>query len=220
VLDKVPNVLLGDLLLLIVGNDYTGSAAQFSDNVTGWNFVLTEGGVDPDSHIGLYWRVADETEPEDVTVVAANANEWMGWYIRITGAELVTPMHKQLADKELGDTSTHDILEVTTTIDDCLCVFGIIYDSGEAFPYSVTGGVGWSQTAQFQTGDEQSGDVSGAFGQKDLASQGGSADIEHTNSASEGASWFQIAIPPGDPPDYDQRAYRFRDDDGTLTAPP
>jgi hypothetical protein len=198
-LPKPVGVASGDLLILIVINDDTTSTPQFADNVTGWNFVLTQGSSVPDAHIGLYWRKADGTEPSTVTVTSANANEWIGWYIRITGADTDVPIHKELSG-EGASPGPHDILEVTTTLDDCLCVFGSGYDGGHGFPFSISG-TGWTKTDDHQTGEEQSGDSSGLFGQRDLATAGASGDVEVTDSSgSEGASWFQIAIPPGAAP--------------------
>jgi hypothetical protein len=75
-------------------------------------------------------------------------------------------------------------------------IYGLSFDGGDGYPFGVSG-TGWAEKDEHQTGTSGSGDVSGCFGSKDLASQGSSGSATVSCSVSDGGAYFQLAIAPG-----------------------
>jgi len=195
-LNKPSGVESGDLLLLIVMND-DRSATAFSDNKNGWSFLNTSGDASSQAHVAVFWKIADGTEGPTETVTSAGSDEWMGYYLRITGADSTTPINANNFAQSSANSANHIIPAVTTTIDDCLVLYGLSFDGGDGYPFSVSG-AGWSEEDEHQTGASGSGDVSGCFGSKNLTSQGSSGSATVSCALSDGAAYFQLAIAPSD----------------------
>ena len=194
VLDKPTGVQVGELLLLIVGNDDGDNGAEFTDNLAGWNYIGTSGDKsNAAADIGAFWRIADGTEGTTVTVTATSDDDWFGWYIRISGADSTNPINASnfaLSSPEIN----HYVPEVTTGVDDCLAICALSFDGGDGYPFSVFG-TDWTETAEYQTASGGN-DVSACWGTKEQALAGTTGDAMVSCSISDGAAYFQLAIAP------------------------
>ena len=193
-LAKPANVAVGDLLVLICMNDSESASPEFSDNLDGWNFVNTAGDAVSDAHIGVFWRIANGTEGDTIEVTAETLRHWTGFYVRISGADGTTPINTSAFDDSFTISDTYAIGEVTTDEDNCLVLYGLSFDGGDGFPFSVAG-EGWAEIEECQS-DTGGTASSGCFGSRDLASQGASGAATVTCSIADGAAWFQMAIAP------------------------
>ncbi len=193
-LAKPSGVESGDLLLLIAMND-APDATAFSDNKVGWNFVDTSGNDVSDAHIAVFWRIADGTEGPTETVTSAGEDEWVGYYLRITGADDTNPINVYNFEQSSSVSSSHIIPAITSTVDDCLMLYGLSFDGGDGYTFDVSG-TGWSEVDEHQTGTNGANDASGCFGSRELASQGSSGSATVGCSVSDGAAYFQLAIAP------------------------
>lgn len=198
VLTKAADVEVGDLLVLIVGND--GTVAGDFEALAGWNQPIDAGSSSTQSLISVYWREADGTEAATETVTTSIVAEIFGWYLRISGADTTTPIHKQQISNITANDSTQTLTAVTTTLVDCLVLYGHSFDGGDGFPFSPSG-TGWSgrEIDDVQAGSGAS-DASGSIGKKNLAAAGSSSNVTVTCSVSDQGVGFQIAIAPGSPP--------------------
>ncbi|MHA1991095.1 MAG: hypothetical protein ACW98A_09045 [Candidatus Hodarchaeales archaeon] len=189
VLDRPSGLQDKDLLLLIVMND-DRSGTAFSDNKPGWNFVDTSGGTGSDAHIAAFWKITDGVENPTETVTSAGSDEYIGYYLRISGAHQTAPINtKYFTDSGSSGSNTHIIPQVTTSTDNCLLLYGLSFDVDEGYTFSVSSG--WTENDEALTDQN-----SGCFGSKILASQGPSGDATVTASASDTAAYFQLAIAP------------------------
>jgi hypothetical protein len=197
VLDKPTGVAVGDLLLILVGNDDTTNTDQW-DNVNnkppGFTLIGEGGTTNSDCHIASFWRVADGTEGASFTVQASGADSCWGFCIRYSGADTTTPIHVASA----GNTdlaSPFDITGVTTTVADCLVICPIAHDGGNVGAFSVSG-AGWSKIDEiFQ--DTVADAASGAYAENQMTGTGasGTASWTVTANAAKTVGW-QFAIAP------------------------
>ncbi len=193
VLTAPAGIQVGELLLLIVENDYNAAGPEFNA-VTGWTKINEAGSATPDAFIGAYWRIADGTEGASVTVTSAHARSWLGWYIRISGADTANPINVQNFATSTGTgTNPQVIPQVTTTADNCLAIYGLSFDGGDGLPMSVD--AAWTERAELAYGTTTAG-VSGSWGTKVQAAAGGTGTASVTTSGTDGASYFQLAIRP------------------------
>ena len=195
VLTKPSGVVSGDLLILICMNEDDTSIDQFTDNHAGWTFLLNTGNSSSACHTGVFWRISDGTEGASESVTAQSSDQWMGFYLRVSGAHATTPIDSSLPGVSTGNASNHPVLGVTTSVDDCLIFCALVFDGGDGFPFSVIGS-GWTKVDDFQTGVSPTDDVSGVFGKKDLPTAGASGTVTIACSLPDGAAWFQVAIAP------------------------
>jgi hypothetical protein len=193
VLDAPAGITPGELLLLIVGNDDNTATAQFGTTPAGWNYIGEGGDNSADAHIGAFWRIADGTEGPTVTVVAQSADNWWGWYIRISGADTTTPINVNNFAQSTGNAGTHNIPQVTTTVDDCLAIYGLAFDGADGYPFSVA--APWTEQDEQQAGTSNT-EASGCWGTQDIPTAGGTGIAAVTASVSDGAAYFQLAIQP------------------------
>ena len=196
-LTKPTGINVGDLLLIGAVNDAASNSEQWDDSTlkpTGFTLIKELGTASQDCHAAAFWRIADGTETDPITLPAFQANELIGWYLRVTGNH-ATPLHKTGADSTGNDTASLDITGVTTTIDDCRCFYVYAYDGGDAGALTTTG-TGWSETDEQNSGTA-AGDATGCFGTRALATQGASGTVTVTHSFdNEGQVGFQFAIAP------------------------
>ena len=192
---KPSSVQVGDLLVIIAMQDDTSSQAFDATGSSDFTFLGDGGSTSSDAHVGFYYRIADGTEGSSESITALSSDEWMGFYVRISGADGTTPIDVYNFAQSSSNQDNHVIPAVTTTIDDCLVLYGLSFDGGDGYTFSVSG-TGWSEVDEYQTDTTGYSDVSGCFGSRDLASQGSSGDATVSCSASDGAGYFQIAIAP------------------------
>ena len=186
-----------DLLIAICINDEP-SGSQLWDTKTDWTRAFQVGNNKPDCTAVMYWRKQDGTESWPETFQVTSGTYHMGGVmLRITGADTSNPIHKfTLHDPAVISTTTHPMLGFTTTLDDCLCLYGFSFDGGDGDPFSTTPDPPWSEFQEIHNG-LGGGDGGGCFGQRDLATAGASGTVTITNTgAGDGGVGFQFAIAP------------------------
>lgn len=197
VLTKPSGVVANDLLMLLVGNDDETNNVQFTDDLTGWTRINFQGGATPDVQVASYYRIADGTEGTTVTVNAESSDKILGWYLRISGVDTTSPINvSAFQHSTAGDSSSHSIQGVTTTVDDCLAFYHLITDGGDCAPFGTPSG--WTEISELQTGTSAE-DTGGVFGTKTQVTAGATGDASVTVTVSDSAAWAQFAIAPGDP---------------------
>ncbi len=110
-------VSVGDLLLLPINAGDSTVAFGGLSNFTSIADDTYSFGV---ARSGLYYRIADGTAADSVTITRASAQWTAATMYRISGVDTENPIHKSTlsADQFNGDPLTSD--PVTTTVDDCL----------------------------------------------------------------------------------------------------
>jgi len=184
-------ITAGELLLLIVGNEDSSNTDQFSNNLSGWNFIDDGGDSNADAHIGAFWRVATGSE-SNVTVTAQSSDYWFGWYIRISGVDTSDPIGASNFTQSSANSNSHVIPEITTDQNNNLVIYGLSFDGGDGYPFSVSG-TGWSEEDEQQNNTSGSY-VAGVWGTKNQTSAGATVDVTVGCNASDGAAYFQLAI--------------------------
>lgn len=193
-LGKPAGVEVGDLLLIITGCDYTGAASAF-DNITGWTRFVNIGDGATDCKLACYWRTANGEEGDSVEVTTgAQTDEIWGWYIRVSNVDQTTPINDVGTALLNANSSTHDITQATSTVDNCLVFYALSFDGGDGYTFSESN-TGWVEEDEQQAGTGGN-DASGCWGVKGLASQGGAGTVTISSSAGDGAAAIQFAIAP------------------------
>jgi len=196
-LTKPTGVVDGDLLLIVVMNDDLTNTAQWDASTyfpTGFTFINESGDNLCDCHTAAFWRIADGTAGSTIGVSAESSDNYVGFYFRISGAHATTPIHQVGADSNTTSATTGVITEVTTTVDDCLCLAVVSTDGATLVPADSVSG-SWS------TADGITNELSGVGAE--VATQGkatagatGDCTFDWTGAGSNGSSGFQIAIAP------------------------
>ena len=196
-LTKPGSVAAGDLLLIHVINDASVATAQWNNTTlkpTGFEFINTAGDANSDCHAGAFWRIADGSEGATINVPCATSCDYIGWYLRVTGAHATTPIHQIGADYVTAGASSHAITGVTTTVIDCLGFYVFSFDGGDGFPFGISG-TGWSESDDSQNRTDGNA-ASGSWGTKSLASTGASGTATVSSAVSDGGAGFQYAVAP------------------------
>jgi hypothetical protein len=193
VLTAPSGITAGELLLLIVCDDYANTATHFNA-VTGWTKLGESGSATPDAYIGVYWRIATGTEGSSQTVTSTAAAYWLGWYLRISGADTTAPINAQsFAISSATGVNPHVIPQITTTVDKCLAIYGLSFDGGDGALFSVASP--WTESAE-QTNGATTLRNSGCWGTKAQATAGATGTASVTCAQTDGAAYFQLAIRP------------------------
>ncbi len=107
-LTKPASVAVGDLLLILVGNDNATATAQW-DNTTykpsGLTLINESGNATSDTHTAAFYRVADGTEGLTIAVSAQSSNDYWGYYVRVSGIDPADPINVTGADVNTADTA-------------------------------------------------------------------------------------------------------------------
>ncbi|MBN1162480.1 hypothetical protein JXA34_01910 [Patescibacteria group bacterium] len=183
-------ITAGELLIIIVGSDDAEAGDEFSI-ASGWTQIDEGGNATAQAHIAAFWRVATGTEGK-VTVNAATFDDMFGWYIRVSGANINSPINVYNFTQSSTDTTSHAIPQVTTTENDTLVFYGLSFDGGDGYPFSVAG-TGWGERGE-QTAGTGAENASGTWGTRDMATAGGTGSATVTCAVSDGAAYFQFAV--------------------------
>jgi hypothetical protein len=174
-----------DFLVLFAMSD--GPIPQFTTTPSGWTFLSEQ--VGNGVTLAVFYKIASGSET-DVTLITAGTVDFMGWYIRISNGTSI-----DVSGSSTGGASfTHAVGSVTTTVDDCLALYSLVFDGGDGEPFSV-GGTGWTQTDEGHNGTTSTS-VCGCWGTREMPTAGATGDATVTCAVSDGASWFQLAIAP------------------------
>ena len=190
---KPSGVVSDNLLIIIVASDNNDGGEVFN-TVSGWSKLGEGGDYSADTHIAVYYRVSDGTEPDSTLVTSSFSDHTFGWYLNISCVNTITPINASNFTQSSSSSNVHNIPEVTTDEANTLILFGLSFDGGTADPFSVSG-TGFILEDEQDAQNDFSG-TSGCFGYKELNSIGGSGTAQINCSASDGAAYFQLAINP------------------------
>ena len=191
------DIASGDVLLLFCMNDEVNLSAHNFNAVAGWTLLGGATHAAADCQVGVYYKVADGSET-NVTVTWTNSvtNGSILYYLRCSGINATPVDVSNFAADSTGGQSTHVIPAITTTVDGCLCFYGLATDGGDLFPFSVSGGTDtWVEQDEGQTITSGSG-TAACFGVMTLTSTGTTGAASVLCSGTDGASYFQLALAP------------------------
>jgi hypothetical protein len=193
--NKPADVAVGDLLVLIGCTDASTDTIQFTDNKGGggWIFAGESGNTTSDAHIGVFYKIADGNEDASESIVTVGTYYWDMFYIRISGINPNDIVEASTFDESVASASTHNITQVTTVEDNCLVLYGLSFDGGDGYTFSVSG-TGWQEVDESTNSDGNRSYNSGCWGYRDLASHGASGAAAVLCGSSDGAAYFQIAF--------------------------
>jgi hypothetical protein len=198
--DRPTGITVGDLLLIMAMCDSVDTGPVFSDNLTDWDFDGTVGNANSATHIGFFSKIADGTEAATETITFSGTASFRGAaYFRIDGHHTTAWLDDLQTTTQESDQFAQDIAAATSTVGDCLVLYGILSDGGDTYPHVPTVANGWIATSQFiseQIRTDSAG-FAASFGRRGLISAGstGIAEIDTTTEQETSAS-FQLAIAP------------------------
>jgi hypothetical protein len=191
---------LGDVLVIIVGNDdtasgdsWTGSTAVTSDGeACPFVFVGEVGSGTSDSHAGAFYRVVDGTEGDEFTVPSDDEDDYWGFCLRLIGVDTSDPLNGVGSDIVDG-TPPISITGLTTDVDDCLAFAVFCFDGGDGDPFDVSG-TGWSLGEEIGIGTF--GGASGGYALRQMSGSGATGTCVVEGNVSDGMAGFQFALNP------------------------
>ena len=198
VANEPASLAVGDFAVIIASSDRGVDVAQYSDNLTGWDFQGEAGSAVSDSHTGVFTRKTDGTESWPITVTAQAVGDWSTYSLRISGFDSGTPVNV-VNVAAAADASPHTIPSITTTVNDCLIIYYLAADGSSADEHALANSNGWASTDKIDevsTGTYGTDNLCVSFGSKDLASFGATGNAVITMRRADGASYMQIAIAP------------------------
>jgi len=192
VVAKATGVVAGEILLMLVINERADVTTDTYNVPTGWTklvaLVSTSSSLDCSGM--WYWREASGDTGDDApTVTWTGGARCIGWYIRVSGADVTTPIN--IAGVFAADIGTEIIVpSITTDAANCLAFYGVTFDGGDGAPFSVAG-TGWTESAEATTG----GRSSGCWGTKEQAAAAATGTATVTiGGVSDGLIGVQFAI--------------------------
>ena len=185
-----------ELLLIIVGSDDATDTIQFSTVETGWTKLgENANGGTSDCHVGVFYKIAGGSEG-NVTIDHVSSDEIMGWYMRVSGVDTITPINTSLFGQAAANSYIiYPADSITTDVADCLLIMAGMSDGADMLPYSISNGVGWTEIDQHNSGDTGN-DVGGGFYTSEKATAGGNVYLSLLQQASEGNAKALFAIAP------------------------
>jgi acetyl esterase/lipase len=202
-LDKPANVQVGDLLLIIVGNDSRSNTDQWNNSSLkpdGFTLINESGNRTDDCHVAAFYRVVDGSESSSLSVPAQSTRDYWGYYIRVAGADTVDPIRAIGSDTNTASTASNIVIPgIVTSEDESLVFYNHCFDGGDANGFTVSGN-GWAESSEINAGTSGR-HASGSWGTKEQAGQGdtGTATIASANR-NDGFSGFQFAVSPSATP--------------------
>lgn len=194
-LTKPSGVQAGDLLVLLVGNDDSTGTAQWDNSIykpAGFTLVNEAGTADSDCHVAAFVRLADGNEGATINVPAQSADDYWGFYARVTGADTGLPISAIGTDASIGSSKTLAINGVTVPSAESLAFYASCYDGADGNPFSISG-AGWTESAEAQTSGGGNG-AGGAWGTRTLSAPGASGTATVGSNIKDGFSGFQFAV--------------------------
>ena len=189
---KPGSVAVDDLLMVIIGNDDTGSGDEFAAPA-GWNKIGEPGSGTSDAHVAVFYRLADGTEGATQEFTSDSADYLWGYYIRISSVDSSSPLDVIGSFYNNSRSSSHVVTEITTTSVNCLAFTVLGFDGGDGLPF-VWSGTGWTKEGDIYGGSVGSGGASGTWGTKEMPSTGATGDVTITPDITDGAAGMQFAI--------------------------
>ena len=185
-----PGYSEGDLLIAAVATDGNTSASMSAP--VGWNEISVLAGDGNRCALGIWWKLADTSEPSSFTFTWADMEKPYGWIMRFTGHDPSSPIHVTATD--LGATSNPTAPAVTTTVDGCLILRLGGFDDDD-ITVGDAGMTGHS-TINANESDASSSSTSGAAAYQMQTSAGDSGTANFTLTGSEQYRTVTISIAP------------------------
>lgn len=190
-LTKPSGVVPGDLLIILVGNDYYLNVAWPLHS--GWDQLKWGASSNRDCGLVIHSRIADGIEPV-TEVVNTNGNaDTYGWYIRISNVNSGAPINNY-GPTLYVTASQGTILSIDTTVDNCLAFYFLVFDGGDGSPFSVSGS-DWAEVDELTSGTTGAG-ASGCFGMRQVPIAGATENAIVTCSVLDGIVAAQFAVAP------------------------
>ncbi len=198
---KPVGVNVGDLLLIIVGNDAGNSTVQWDSGTNrpaGFTFINESGNTTSDSHSAAFYRIADGTEQTSTTTTSVTSEDIFGHYLRVTGVDTTTPIDVTGADSCNAVGTSCAITSVNTTVAHTLAFYLHSFDGSDGNPFGISG-AGWVKSDGINsTGSTQSdaNGASGSWGTRVSPSTGATGNATVSSVVSDGFTGFQFAVRP------------------------
>ena len=130
--NKPAGVTAGDLLVLLVGNEDNTATVSFAAK-TGWTKEYEFGNATPDTKIGMYWRIADGTEPasENISWSSTGSDSGGAWYLRITGADPTSTIEQVGPSSQTAGATSQAAASITPAVNECLVIAHHSFDGGD-----------------------------------------------------------------------------------------
>jgi hypothetical protein len=106
----------GELLIAAVAGD-KNQKAKFQESFAGWNSLLTD--VENNNiTLGIWWRIASESEPEQHTFAFQQTTAAYGWIMHFSGNDTDAPIHAGAI--ATGRSEKPSAPEIETTVENTL----------------------------------------------------------------------------------------------------
>lgn len=185
-------VAVGDLLFVIVGNDESATGTEFSTSETGWTKIGESGNSTSDAFVGMFYKIAVSADlTNDVTINCSSSEDWVGYFLRITGHDPTTPIGNTGSNINSSSPGAHP--SVTTTIDNSLCIGAVAWDGGDCFPFTTF--APWTEWGEIQrSSSSATSSMQVATSLKAVAGTVPAGNV--TASSSDGNAGFSVVINP------------------------
>jgi len=193
--DSPKNAAVGDLLIIVVGNDDATDTVQWDDATykpTGFTLIDEIGGAASDSHCAAFYKVVNGTEGSSFTIPSQASQEMYASCILISGSVGSPSLHLIGAAVADETPAPLDITGVNNTIADCIVFYLASYDGGDAGAFAVSG-TGWIERAELFSGTAST-DACGVWGTRAMSGTGASGTVSVTPTTGDGMYGFQFSI--------------------------
>jgi len=189
---KPININAGELLVMILCSDNDGDATFFNA-VDGWTKEGESGNSVCDSHIAVFYQIANGSEVNTNVTTATTAN-LLGWIMRLSGVDTSDAIEgSNFAASTAVGVNPQVVPSVTTFKDNTIVLYGLSFDGGDGYPMSVVSP--YIEIAdRTNTGSPVIAYASGTIGYRHFITSGDTGDAFVYTANVDGASYFQLAI--------------------------
>jgi len=213
---KAPAV--GDLLLIIVGNDEASDTVQFDNTSkpTGFELLRQYGNTSYDCHLALYGKIVDGTEGSSFTCTAASSNEMWASCLLISGAEPVLDYIWVSTGSGDGTPAPFTMQSAIAYSYDMLSIAFAAFDGSDA---AFTWSSPWTKGDDILSG-ANGNYASGTWATNEITALGTTSSPQVTADTSDQMCGFHALIPPKGPVYQSTSAYLVTSgDDGSAETP-
>jgi hypothetical protein len=163
---------------------------------SGWEF-LGFTSVSGSLAIGVFHKKTASGSEGAITITPTAACRLMGTYMRITGTNQTTLIDVSDYTESVGRELDSDIPAVTTTVDNCLALFGAVQAEGSGADITLDNipPTEWAILDQDNTG-LTTANMTSVFGFKEIPTAGTTEDVTVEWDSFQAAKYFQLAIKP------------------------
>jgi len=189
---KPININAGELLVMILCSDNDGDATFFNA-VDGWTKEGESGNSVCDSHIAVFYQIANGSEV-NTNVTTTTTSNLLGWIMRLSGVDTSDAIEgSNFAASTAVGVNPQVVPSVTTFKDNTIVLYGLSFDGGDGYPMSVVSP--YIEIAdRTNTGSPVIAYASGTIGYRHFIASGDTGDAFVYTANVDGASYFQLAI--------------------------